>query len=628
MSLNILQIEDEIKGYPDQRLIQEARNPRGDKPQYLLISEVQRRTDMRKRYKNQQQQPDGTVADQIVGQGIASIQPQRPQGPPLGRPPGAPPVGAQPSQTGMPGPQQPQQMAAGGIVRLAQGGRIGLYEGTKGMTTDGIMGAAPRRVATMSVDGREIEVDWTDSESPGAALRKLMDEPRGDMPYFRPAETSPPATHFPRDSDTLAVAADMGDLSVPRVEVDPYSTAGSLLRDNIHPGRLLKDTSDVAALSAIPTYRDQPLRQVNPPITSITESGGSTATPDDPSWFQNALKRSGEAISKGIATGEWNIDNPAHPWLNPKNQGKRDWLKHYLTQPLDTALGIDDHVDIREGEGETEGGVASLVGTRDAGGNLQVFTPEEAATVIDEKDWATMVASDTGGGSPVDSEKQDQYNAADKTVQGGKGDKTDAANAENMLMAMFGMDTDPVPDMADLIEQQRKDAYGNALVQLGAGIADDNLSGGLSRAGTVAFQGRKDARDLDMKSRMAQYGADRQDIQRDIEVLTKAGMINAQKVRAYIDREIQLGRNANEMLRLAREVTRTVADGMMFLDDEAGTPGAQTGLEKKSKFMLEYMGQLIPQDVKTLYGYGDTFESPTPGAKSSGGGNASAFWKD
>jgi hypothetical protein len=122
--MNILQQEDIIKGLPDDALMQEAQAPSGQVPQFLVVSEVQRRADMRKRYQ-EQQQPQGTVAEQIVGeaqQGIAAMQqqggPMPPQAmPPQGMPPqGMPPQGMPPQ--GMP----PQQMFGGGIIRLQGGG--------------------------------------------------------------------------------------------------------------------------------------------------------------------------------------------------------------------------------------------------------------------------------------------------------------------------------------------------------------------------------------------------------------------------------------------------------------------------------------------------------------------------
>ena len=118
--LNILELEDLVKGMPDQRLMQEAKNPQGQVPQYLTLSEIQRRADMRKRYSAQEQQPTSTVSNQIIN---AAVQQPMIQGQP-GMAQGQP--GGQPVQAGLPTgmmPQAPQQMAGGGIVQLAFGGR-------------------------------------------------------------------------------------------------------------------------------------------------------------------------------------------------------------------------------------------------------------------------------------------------------------------------------------------------------------------------------------------------------------------------------------------------------------------------------------------------------------------------
>ena len=127
--MNILEAEDMIKGLPDQALMQEAQGPSGQVPQYLVVSEIQRRADMRKRH--QEQMPKGTVKDQILG-GIGGINTPQPQAAPPPMPPqgGMPPQGMPPQ--GMPPmPPQgigamppPQQMMSGGIIRLAEGGQI------------------------------------------------------------------------------------------------------------------------------------------------------------------------------------------------------------------------------------------------------------------------------------------------------------------------------------------------------------------------------------------------------------------------------------------------------------------------------------------------------------------------
>lgn len=109
--MNILEVEDMIKGMPDNALMQEAQRPSGQVPQFLVISELQRRGDMRKRFQAQQQQPQATVKDQIVMESMGAGQPQ-----------GI--MAAQPQQA----PQQmpPQQMFSGGVIRLAPGGSTGM----------------------------------------------------------------------------------------------------------------------------------------------------------------------------------------------------------------------------------------------------------------------------------------------------------------------------------------------------------------------------------------------------------------------------------------------------------------------------------------------------------------------
>ena len=116
--MNILEQEDIIKGLPDQVLMQEAQMPSGQVPQFLVVSEIQRRSDMRKRYKAEQEQmPQATVKEQVVQEGIMGAMPPQmamaPQVPQ--RMPQMPPQGI---QQAMP----PQRMSGGGIVRMANGG--------------------------------------------------------------------------------------------------------------------------------------------------------------------------------------------------------------------------------------------------------------------------------------------------------------------------------------------------------------------------------------------------------------------------------------------------------------------------------------------------------------------------
>lgn len=104
--MNIIEAEDMIKGLPDQVLYQYAQNPPPNVPQFLAVSEVQRRQDMRQRFQAQQagqQQP--TVKDQILQSGIGAtgMAPEMTSAPPM-----APPA-------------PPAQMYGGGVVRMQTG---------------------------------------------------------------------------------------------------------------------------------------------------------------------------------------------------------------------------------------------------------------------------------------------------------------------------------------------------------------------------------------------------------------------------------------------------------------------------------------------------------------------------
>ena len=119
--MNILEAEDMVKGLPDQVLFQYAQNPPPQIPQFLAISEVQRRQEMRQRFQAQGGNAEPTIKDQILQGGIASAGGPPPGGePPPMAPPGAAPPGA-PMQQPMTG--APMGMYQGGQVpyRMQEG---------------------------------------------------------------------------------------------------------------------------------------------------------------------------------------------------------------------------------------------------------------------------------------------------------------------------------------------------------------------------------------------------------------------------------------------------------------------------------------------------------------------------
>jgi len=128
LSANILEVEDILKGLPDEDLMTAAQAPTGNFPQYLVISEIQRRSDMRSRFAAEQEQPKPTIRDQIVNQGLGELGQTVAPGamPPGAMPPGGMPPGGMPPGAMMPPPEavsDPSQMmyaAEGGLVDVSE----------------------------------------------------------------------------------------------------------------------------------------------------------------------------------------------------------------------------------------------------------------------------------------------------------------------------------------------------------------------------------------------------------------------------------------------------------------------------------------------------------------------------
>ena len=108
--MNILKLQDELKGVPDNALIGYVQSPTGQVPTYLALGELQRRKTMREKFQ-QEKAPQTTVAEDLVSppppmqQGIASVAPQQMAAP------------MQEQASMMP----PQGMADGGVASLDVG---------------------------------------------------------------------------------------------------------------------------------------------------------------------------------------------------------------------------------------------------------------------------------------------------------------------------------------------------------------------------------------------------------------------------------------------------------------------------------------------------------------------------
>jgi len=96
------------------------------------------------------------------------------------------------------------------------------------------------------------------------------------------------------------------------------------------------------------------------------------------------------------------------------------------------------------------------------------------------------------------------------------------------LAGLMSLPTPTAPNYDDLIKQQYKDAGAMALMQLGAGIAANDLPGGISRAATTGMAGRERAREIDAQGQAALYKSETDNLDRKIEILSKAGLLDVQ----------------------------------------------------------------------------------------------------
>ena len=114
--MNIIKLQNELKGVPDNALIGYVQNPTGRVPTYLALSELQRRKEMRNSYQANKPE-EKTVAEDLVQEAQPQPQPQPQMEGVAGLPQ------AQPMMQAMaPPPEMPmQQMAQGGLAELDVG---------------------------------------------------------------------------------------------------------------------------------------------------------------------------------------------------------------------------------------------------------------------------------------------------------------------------------------------------------------------------------------------------------------------------------------------------------------------------------------------------------------------------
>lgn len=545
--MNILEQEDIIKGLPDAALMQEASAPSGQVPQFLVVSEIKRRSDMRKRFEKEQQ-PQGTVKDQIVmeAMGIAPMmptamtppaQPMGPAGPPPngampppmgGMPPqGAPPM-APPMPQGMPpmpqggiasAPQSmpPMRMAQGGVVKMQAGGIA-----STGMPGAGALYGVQKEYVDPLLDRAKV-LAQTAGISIEEAYEALVRQAQMNMPDYSmiaPAgmgEMPSLDVDFGMPTREQARAADRAAVESIRSELSPSITAGDI--DSAVAGMV----TERAPRSTIPELSTAPQR-------------GAGGRPFDMGGISD--------LFSGITQGATNLATDLGIIGVDRDAKRRDRIAKNIEQgaivtpEMTAALDLADaQVDALDNVGvvRKEGVEATPVGN--------AITELSNYPSLDES-------------NPYLEQVQETLDAARKitgdiSVQGQSKIQTQPAPASKAPS-----DPDmPTLDFSDLISDSKQQALANAMIQLGAGVASGDVAKGLSAAGTAAMKGTADARALDMKRRLAEYQAGRDDIRRGEEAERFERKMTAQE--SQFDRQLaQLERKIDATIDVSNATTQ------------------------------------------------------------------------
>ena len=464
--MNILDAEDLIKGLPDEALTQEAQMPSGQLPQFLVVSEIQRRTDMRKRYDAQQQQPQGTVAEQIVQEGIMGMMPQQPMGMPQGMP------------QQMPQQMPPMGMAAGGIVQMSEGMQVP-YPALDAFVVGANVGPMPGGSTIKDQLDRAIREGATYPEmiafiNNTFGRKELRDQARSYLASKMQSEM-PPTTM------SASMIPEMREV----LDREPYMAEpmASALARQVESQYATPDLSERVTAEMLTGADPVPSRV---PEGLPRPSRGKMASMFPPEYDrQVAASRAGIGEFFSDLSDQY-AEGRARDMEFIAGGGRR-----FSKPGLEPATPIDEILEVaQQSQTDASDPRPSPLAAGDA---LAPYIDYESVMNVAERN------------GDMDFSIMDDYfanlNTGDKSVQGGSPVQTQAKP-----------DGKPELDISDILEQSQRMTQADMLMQLGAGIVGGDLSKGISAAGAAGMKGAQEQRALDIRKRLAENQAGREDI--------------------------------------------------------------------------------------------------------------------
>lgn len=290
--MNILQLQDRLKDLSDQQLAREMQNPSGGAPQYLVLTELQRRKKMRDSMP--QQQPQQSMAEEAVA-GVASLPP----------PAGMEDVAESAAET--------DRMYRGGVVRMAGGGDV------SSMSVDEL-----RRLLDDLSDPRFRSRAAIPDVSPDTVRAALAEKMDAEDAGYRSA----PRTRFSRDINSAAnaVAGAAGAVGQGIADVGSgvagaVGAAGRGVADYFTQPTLTSNEGVPPVVDVSPTPRDYDYQNPGPSDPSI---------PTPPTWQTEAQARAqsrggvGGSGGGGGGIASTGVPNPAAP--SPAQQEEASYI--------------------------------------------------------------------------------------------------------------------------------------------------------------------------------------------------------------------------------------------------------------------------------------------------------------
>lgn len=572
--MNILDVEDMIKGLPDQRLQQEAEAPTGQVPQFLVVSEIQRRTDMRKRFADQQQQaPQGTVKDQVVQQGIAAIAPPDPQ---MQAAMGAPVQMAAgrsvPFSADDPNMQYLQQLKDKGFSREDIQRMIsGMFYNTADEAT--VQSVTDQPTSTVMPPNRQgvgsvmENIPMTDIVRPGNAAYAALDQVFGSQSTPAP-QTAYTQEMYDENVGGFRNVVDQDPSRYPDIKTFPVTDV-----DRMYASELSKMTGETVT----PQGTDPKLAARTDQLmqNEYDEIMRKQSEPDRRRQEQEELIRQIEAVgsSGGYKPVSFTAQQTDANRAKPKDL-TQDALSAILAptaagnapQTFNQQFGINptDYTEKKDTDGDGTGGT-SVQGTGATGlkSNYQKIVEQQMAAAGDDIFNASDLYGEALGLADM-IENQQRPELSYKAL-------VDEYEAETQKQ------------LADI----KSERGSQALIALGAGIARGKLGDGLSEAGKVVAASNAQKRAVEAKDRAARMGLKKSEMDAAFasEIDKQKREVEAQKVRIAGLKDYNVSQAAAEKTVLGMQVN--LQEFLLKVEKEEGDRLDREALNERA--VLQYV---------------------------------------